>query len=319
MQTIVGVLRGGPSGEHEVSLKTGATILASLPEEHFIAHDIYIDKKGIWHDRGRPSTPERILRQVDVVLIALHGTYGEDGNVQRLLDRFGVRYAGTQSFGSHMAMHKVMSKMKAREEELLTPDFRYIEKVENIEEKVSDAVRSFHQPVVVKPVNWGSSIGVSIVAGYAPILTAVKVLFQEGAFGVLVEEYIRGTEVTAGVIEQFRGESLYSLPPVEIFPGNNNFYNFDAKYSGRTRHVCPGNFSRVITEEISHRAKTMHRSLGLRHYSNSDFIVSPKGIYYLETNTLPGFTSESNIPIALESVGVRFPEFLTHLVRIALS
>src|SRR3989338_8264248 len=124
MQTVVGVLRGGPSNEHEVSLKTGAAVLANLAEERFIARDIYIDKSGQWHERGRPIQPERTLRQLDVVLIALHGAYGENGEVQRLLERFSVPYAGSDSFGSYLAMHKVMSKVHAKEAGLLTPDFR---------------------------------------------------------------------------------------------------------------------------------------------------------------------------------------------------
>src|SRR3989344_2032338 len=172
MQTIVGVLRGGPSREHEVSLKTGAAILAALPEERFIARDIYIDRQGVWHDRGRPTAPERILRQLDVVLNGLHGEYGEDGEVQKLLERFGVPYTGADPFGSYLAMHKLMAKVHAKEAGLLTPESRYVERVEDSEAAAHDIIRNFHQPVVVKPVGWGSSVGISIVGGYVPVLFA---------------------------------------------------------------------------------------------------------------------------------------------------
>ncbi len=94
MQTVVGVLRGGPSKEHEVSLRSGAAILANLPEERYAAHDIYIDKQGIWHDRGKAVEPSRLLPTLDVVIVALHGKFGHDGEVQRLLERFGVPYTG---------------------------------------------------------------------------------------------------------------------------------------------------------------------------------------------------------------------------------
>src|SRR3989344_2379446 len=134
MQTIVGVLRGGPSREHEVSLRSGAAKLANLPEERYTARDIYIDRKGQWHDRGRPTAPERVLRQIDVALIGLHGEYGEDGEVQKLLEKFGVPYSGADSFGSYLAMHKIMAKTRAREAGLLTPEFRYIENRESIAE-----------------------------------------------------------------------------------------------------------------------------------------------------------------------------------------
>jgi D-alanine-D-alanine ligase len=319
MQTIVGVLRGGPSREHEVSLKSGAAILANLPEERYVARDIYIDKNGQWHDRGRPVSPERILRQLDVVLIGLHGEYGEDGEVQKLLERFGVRYAGADSFGSYLAMHKLMAKMRAREAGLLTPEFRHIERTADSEAIVHDIIRTFHQPVVVKPIGWGSSVGVSIVGGYAPVLAAIERLFADGAPSVLVEEYIRGKEATAGVVENLRGEALYALPIIEIIPPEGDFFSYGAKYSGQSREVCPGNFSRVAAEELRRAAKIMHRALGLRHYSRSDFIVAPKGIYYLETNTLPGLTTESLLPKSLAAVGVSFPDFLSHLVNLALS
>ncbi|HEY4501038.1 MAG TPA: D-alanine--D-alanine ligase [Candidatus Paceibacterota bacterium] len=319
MQTVVGVLRGGPSREHEVSLRTGAAMLSALPEERYSARDIYIDKNGKWHDRGRPTAPDRVLRQVDVVLIGLHGEYGEDGEVQKLLERFGVPYAGADSYGSYLAMHKIMSKARAKESGLLTPEFHYIEKRENAVEMAKEIIRTFHQPVVVKPVGWGSSVGVSIVGGYVPVLSAVEKLFDDGAAGVIVEEYIRGQEATIGVIEGFRGETLYVLPTLEIIPPEGDFYSLDAKYSGKTKLVCPGNFSRVIKEELQRIAKVIHRALGLRHYSRSDFIVAPKGIYYLETNTLPGLTNESDIPAALKSVGISLREFLSHLVNLALS
>ncbi len=317
MQTIVGVLRGGPSREHEVSLQTGAAILANLPEDRFVARDIYIDKAGKWHDRGKPISPERALRQIDVALLALHGEYGEDGGVQRLLERFGVPFTGADSFSSHLAMHKLMAKLRAKEAGLLTPDFRYIDSLEKSEETTADIIRSFHQPVVVKPVAWGSSVGVSIVGGYAPVLAAVRQLLKDGAGGVLVEEMIRGREATAGVVEGLRDEALYALPPIEIIPPDDTFFSYDAKYSGKTREIVPGNFSRVAAEELMRAAKVMHRTLGVRHYSRSDFIVSPRGVYYLETNTLPGLTGESLLPKSLKAVGVSLQEFLVHLIGLA--
>ncbi|MFZ3044073.1 MAG: D-alanine--D-alanine ligase [Minisyncoccia bacterium] len=318
MQTIVGVLRGGPSREHDVSLKTGAAILANLPEDRYVAHDIYIDKNGVWHDRGRPTAPERILRQLDVVLNGLHGEYGEDGEVQKLLERFGVPYAGADALGSYLATHKLLAKARAEEAGLLTPKSRYIENADDIEAGARDAIRNFHQPVVVKPIGWGSSVGVSIVGGHAPVLAAIKQLFDEGASSVLVEEHIRGREATVGVVEGLRGEALYGLPSIEIIPPEGDFFSYGAKYSGTTREVCPGNFSRVDSEELQRIAKVMHRALGLRHYSRSDFIVTPKGIYYLETNTLPGLTKESLMPKSLAAVGVSFRDFLSHLVNLAL-
>ena len=212
-----------------------------------------------------------------------------------------------------------MASTRAREAGLLTPEFHYVEKREDAVEMAKEIIRTFRQPVVVKPVGWGSSVGVSIVGGYAPVLSAIEKLFDDDAPSVIVEEYIRGQEATVGVVEGLRGEALYVLPTLEIIPPEGDFYSLDAKYSGKTKLSCPGNFSRVIREELQIAAKTIHRALGLRHYSRSDFIVAPKGVYYLETNTLPGLTNESDLPVALKAVGVSLQEFFAHLVNLALS
>lgn len=317
MQTVVGVLRGGPSREHEVSLNTGAAILAGLPTDRFVGRDIYIDRAGVWHDRGRVTSPERALRQVDVALIGLHGEYGEDGTAQRLLERFGVPYAGSDSFGSALAMHKLLSKLRVHEEGFLTPAFRHIEWGADLPAIAYDITRTLHQPVVIKPIGWGSSVGVSVVSGYAQILRALRALLTDGSESVLVEEYIRGREATVGVVENLRDQELYALPAIEIIPPANSFFSYDAKYSGTTREMCPGAFSRTETDELYRLARTAHRALGLRHYSRSDFIVARNGIYYLETNTLPGLTEESLLPKSLAAVGVKFHDFLAHLVDLA--
>jgi D-alanine-D-alanine ligase len=316
--TVVGVLRGGPSREHEVSLASGHAVIANLPKEHFTVRDIYIDKQGVWHERGRPISPDRVLSSMDVVVVGLHGEYGEDGEVQKLLEKYGVPYTGSDSFSSFVAMHKVLSKEKAREAGLLTPKYKFIEETTpNVELMLRDIVRDFPQPVVVKPARWGSSVGVTMTTGYAPLHTAVTGLLAQGAGGVLVEEMIRGTEATAGVVEGLRGERLYALPPIEILPPESDFFSYDAKYSGSSKEICPGRFSKLVSEELERQARVMHDALELRHYSRSDFIVTPKGIYYLETNSLPGLTSESLLPKSLAAVGVSFSEFLTHIIGLA--
>lgn len=317
--TVIGVLRGGPSKEHEVSLKTGHAIVTNLPRDRYTVRDIYIDREGVWYERGKPTDPSRALRTVDAVVIGLHGEFGEDGQVQRILETMKVPYTGADSLGSYLAMHKVLAKEKAKEIGLLTPRYHLVEEGSDVEAQLAEVVRTFPQPVVVKPVKWGSSVGVSIVAGYAPLLKVTNELLQEGSGGVLIEELIKGTEATAGVVEGLRNESLYRLPPIEIVPPEKDFFSYEAKYTGVTKEICPGRFKKDVSEELMRQAAAIHEALGLRHYSRSDFMVSPKGIYYLETNTLPGLTPESLLPKALEAVGVRFSDFLDHLVGLALS
>ncbi len=320
--TVVGVLRGGPSREHDVSLRSGHTIISNLPDDRYTVRDIYIDKEGVWHERGLPTQPERVLRSIDVAMLgALHGEYGENGDVQRLLERFGTPYTGADAFGTYLAMHKVLTKEKAKEHGVLTPLYRFVEKSEDAERVVHDVIRSFAQPVIVKPNGSGSSVGVSIVGGYQLVLDAVKKLFSEGVPSVLIEERIRGTEATAGVVEGLRGEVLYALPPVEIIPPEYaGFFAAHVKYNGETQEIVPGRFSKQVTDELMQAARTMHEALGQRHYSRSDFIVSPKGVYFLETNSAVavGLTNESLMPKSLAAVGVSLPDFFSHVIGLAL-
>lgn len=316
--TIVGVLRGGPSREHEVSLATGRAVAAGLPPERFSVRDIYIDKQGFWHERGRPTAPERVLPAIDVALVALHGEYGEDGEVQKVLERFGTPYAGSGPMGSFLAMHKALAKERAKEIGLLTPRYRLVETPAYLPRVAREITRDFLQPVVVKPVRWGSSVGVSIVGGYGQIYPALRTLFDHGAGNILVEEYVRGREATVGVVENLRGEELYALPPVEIVPPTGDFFSYAAKYSGKSEEIVPARFPYKVKQALIDAAKKIHGALGLRHYSRSDFIVTPSGqVQYLETNALPGLTPESLLPKALAAVGISLHDFLLHLVHLA--
>jgi D-alanine-D-alanine ligase len=315
--TVVGVLRGGPSNEHEVSLKSGHAVVANLPRDTYTVRDIYIDKQGLWNERGRVVEPADVLRSTDVMVNALHGEYGEDGKVQRMLELFNVPYTGSDSLSSFFTMHKVMAKERAKEMGIKTPKYHFVERGANIENIAVEITRTFHQPVVVKPVQGGSSVGVSIVGGYAQVYGALSRLLAE-VEGAMVEEYIRGTEATVGVIENFRDEAIYALPPIEIIPPANDFFSYDAKYTGKSKEICPARFSRQVMDELTESARTMHTALSLRHYSRSDYIVSSRGIYYIETNTLPGLTKESLFPKSLAAVGIAMPAFLTHIVGLAL-
>ena len=321
MNTVVSVLRGGPSNEHDVSLRSGHTMISNLSGQEFTVRDIYIDRTGVWHERGRATTPAQVLPTTDIVFIALHGAYGQDGEVQKILEQYGVPYTGASSTNSFIASHKVIAKEHANRAGLLTPRFRFVEKEEDAADIVTDAVKSFSQPMVVKPVNQGSSQGVSIVGGFKAVLDAVMALLRSGSHGVLIEEKIRGREATVGVIDSFRGEPLYVLPAVEIVaPGSAGFFSYDAKYNGESQEICPGRFTKEEKEALAQAARTMHQELGQRHYSRSDFMISPKGIYFLELNPAAavGMTTESLFPKGLASVGVTLPNFLSHTVGLAL-
>ncbi len=314
----VGVLRGGPSHEYDVSLQSGSAVLNSLPEK-YIGRDIFIDRDGLWHMDGRVRTPDKILAHLDVVFNALHGQYGEDGQVQRILDSHNIPYTGSGTFASAFAMNKMFTKTHALKEKIKTPLHAIVRAGENIVERATYLFRSFPHPVIVKPVGAGSSVGVSIATTHASLLSAIEKALKIGE-AVIVEEYISGKEATCGVVNDFRGHQFYTLPPVEIVPPKkNDFFDYDAKYGGESHKVCPGNFSEEEKKEIQRVSALIHQSLDLRHYSRSDFIVNPRrGIYFLEVNTLPGLTKESLLPKSLEAVGTHMPDFLDHVLSLAL-
>ena len=316
----VGVLRGGPSNEYEVSLRSGAAVLSNLHPAKYTTRDILIDKDGVWHIAGSSRKPEAALKGIDVVFNALHGEYGEDGRVQRVLEHFSIPYTGSDVFGSALATHKVYAKQRVSEEGIKTPHHGVVRiDKEDFDSQIRAAFRSVPLPAVVKPATLGSSVGVSIARDYHGLAAAIRRAISLAPV-VLVEELIKGREATCGVVEGFRGQDLYSLLPIEIVPPKEkDFFDYEAKYSGISREICPGNFSENEAKELQRLAVLAHRALGLRHYSRSDFIVTPKrGIYFLETNTLPGLTAESLLPKSLNAIGAELPEFLDHVLRLAL-
>lgn len=315
----VGVLRGGPSPEYEVSLRTGSAILGALDEERYQPIDVFVDRSGLWHLRGIPSSPEKVLRQLDLAVNALHGAYGEDGTLQRLLEAFGIPFTGSGSLPASVAMNKALAKRCLAAHGVRTPRHVVLGVSDDLDRRLVEIFRSFPQPSVVKPLASGSSVGVAIARDFPSLREGVRRAFEHG-HAVLVEEYIRGREATCGVVDNFRGEEIYALFPIEILPpSGKDFFDYEAKYTGITEERCPGNFPPEAKREIMETARAAHRLLGLRHYSRSDFIVSPRGVYFLEVNALPGLTDESLVPKALAAAGCGLREFVDHLVALALA
>lgn len=297
-----------------MSLQTGKTILNNLPEECEPV-DIFISKEGIWHEKGLEKSPEKILHRVDAVINGLHGKYGEDGEVQNLLDSFNVPYTGSGALASALAMNKILSKKVFKNHGIKTPYFQTVSANNLSKAAISDAYHGMPGPFVVKPSSAGSSVGVRIVNTPAELEAAIAEAAQYSP-AILIEEFISGREATCGVIDGFRDHDCYPLLPIEI-KHKKKFFDYDAKYSDSgTEEICPGNFSHEISKEIEKMAIAAHRALGLRHYSRSDFIIHPRrGIYILETNSLPGLTENSLVPKALRAVGSSVKEFLAHLLH----
>jgi D-alanine-D-alanine ligase len=322
-KTRIGVVRGGPSNEYEVSLRTGAAVINSLDKEKYEPLDIIISKGGVWHIHGLEIEPREAVRRSDVIFNALHGYYGEDGKIQQILETHAIPFTGSGSLSSAIAMAKHLAKESFRRAGLKTPAHVILEQGEGQE---IDATKSyllahskFALPYIVKPVSGGSSEGVSIVRSREELTDALEKAFEKGD-SVLIEEFIPGVEASVGVIEGFRGQDMYTLPPIEIRPQSRGIFDYETKYSSEfSSEIVPATFSTSIKKELERVAIAAHDTLGLSHYSRSDFIVSPhRGIFILETNSLPGLTNESLVPKALAAVGSSLSELTDHLIGLAL-
>ncbi len=315
----IAVLRGGPSAEYHVSMKTGAGVLKALKELDVTTRDIVISRDGHWFVDGFAKKPELALMGVDVVFIALHGEYGEDGQVQRQLEKLSIAYTGSGAYASAIAMNKVLTKEHLQKVGIKTPKFMRVTASDS-HDPIQTALsigELFGPEYVVKPVFGGSSIGTKMAKGSHELGSVLKELLAEYP-DLLVEERIKGREATAGILEQYRNEALYKMPVIEIIPpATTDFFSEDVKYTGETEEICPGRFTKEEKQLLESLAQEVHTTLNLRHYSRSDFIVAPDGVYFLEVNTLPGLTAESLFPKSIEAVGGNYKELVAHLITIA--
>ncbi|MBI4155634.1 MAG: ATP-grasp domain-containing protein [Candidatus Zambryskibacteria bacterium] len=294
----IGVLRGGPSLEYENSLKSGEHILRYLNETHRPL-DIFISRDGVWHIRGVPRSPERILKQIDVIFNALHGSFGEDGGVQEILNTHGALYTGSNKLSSGLAMNKWLTKERAKVLGIKTPISVLVRPEDIINEKIREIFNSIPYPLIVKPATGGWSKGLHIVKSSGELEPALLSVLSSHPLA-LVEEKISGKDVSCLVTDDFREQKTYAFPPI-----------------GQSDKTV---LSKVEKETIENVTKKIHQELGLSHYSESDFIVSPRrGVYFLEVNTLPDISEKSSLIKSLETVGVGIKEFLYHLLSLALN
>lgn len=319
LKTRVSVLRGGPSTEYDVSLVTGAGVLAALKNLGYYTRDIMISKRGEWLVDGQVKSPELALATTDVVFIAMHGAYGEDGTVQKICERLHIPFTGSSSFPSTLAFNKDTTKRVLQNYSINVPKHIRVhrEDSQNLHELVSVVQSSFGPGYVLKPTSSGSSHGIQMANTAEELniaLTSMFTMYDE----FMIEERIKGVEATCGILENFRNQSIYTLPPIEIIPPTtHDFFAADIKYSGETMELCPGRFSVSESTALTTAARVVHQALNLSHYSRSDFMVRDGEVFFLEVNTLPGLTTQSLLPKAAEAVGVSYDELIGHLVSTA--
>lgn len=293
----IGVLMGGLSAERDVSLKSGAAVLQALVSEGFNAVAI---------DVGRDLADVLKREGVQAAFIALHGRYGEDGCVQGLLELLQIPYTGSGVLASALAMHKLYSKQVFAANGILTAPFRCFRRGESV--RLSEL--PFGLPLVVKPVQEGSSVGISIVKEAGQLAAALESAFCHDD-EILIEQYIKGQEVQVGILDD------RPIGAIEIVP-KNEFYDYEAKYTdGMAEHIFPARLEAALYEKAQQVGLAAHRALGCKGYSRVDLLVTANGdCYLLEVNTLPGMTALSLLPeIATKGAGLSFEALVSKIIE----
>ena len=302
----IALLSGGTSSEREVSLKGGDQVYHALDKTRYnvFRYDLKTDMSRLLAD----------ARKIDIALVILHGTGGEDGTVQGFLDLLNIPYQCSGPLGSSVAMNKLASKYLYEQSGIPVPAYLSFNANETIYE--DDCIRRLGLPLVVKPVNGGSSIGMTIGRSRGDLRRAFAKAFEYDDT-ILLEEYIDGTEITGGVIGN---KKLQALPIIEIVPKeNHDFFDYTAKYTaGETAEICPAQINENLSKKARKLAKKAHRALFCKGYSRTDMIIKGEEVYVLETNTIPGMTRESLLPLAARTAGMDFGQLLDRLIELGL-
>ncbi len=322
----VTILFGGLNKERLVSVATAQALHEALPEadlwfwdtndrvyqttsSELIGHESPFVEP--FHASGADLGPvgealDLAAAQERLLVLGLHGGRAENGELQAMCEMRGIAFTGSGSASSHLAFDKVSAKRFAALAGVASA--RQVPLPE-IEQGLAD-----YGSLIAKPARDGSSYGLIFVHGTQNI-AAVREAARHEEY--LIEQFIQGVEATCGVLERLDG-SLIALPPIEIIPADGGF-DYTAKYlAASTQEICPGRFAPEVSARIMDRAVTAHRALSCTGYSRSDFIVSPQGLVYLETNTLPGLTRSSLYPKALKAEGIGFADFLKDQMELAL-
>jgi len=313
MKKRVAVIYGGRSGEHEISLRSAKSIIDALdPEKYKVLHYV-ISKEGRWSPR--PIVPEpRGNPEIDVVFPALHGTFGEDGTVQGLLELADLPYVGAGVLASSVSMDKEVMKRLARERDLPVVDYAVL--TGNGPDDLEGLCSRFTFPVFVKPANLGSSVGVSKAHNCAELKTAVT-LAASFDRKVIVERGIEGREFECAVLGN---DDPVASVPCEILP-SREFYDYDDKYLlDKAETLIPANLTPEQTTELQRLAVECYRAVECEGMARVDFLLesATNRLFINEINTIPGFTSISMYPKMWEYSGLPMPKLVDRLIELAI-
>lgn len=302
----VAVLMGGNSPEHEISLISGAEVVKNLDRGKYEVFPIVIPKTGFNWQIGKQLKNDKI----DVVFIVMHGPNGEDGTVQGFLESLAILYTGSGVLASALGMDKIYSRKLFTQAGLTVPKYVVVEKGDDPD----NAWKKLKLPVFVHPHNQGSAIGSNLVKWKGQLKGVVARAHKYSSLA-LVDEYIKGVEVTCAILGN---ENARALPLVEIRP-KHEYFDFEAKYDPKlTDEIVPARISKPLTKKAQGAALTAYKALGCHAFGRVDMIIKNNKIYVLEVNTIPGLTPVSLFPKAAKAAGITFPRLLDKIISLAL-
>ena len=302
----IALLAGGWSGEREISLMSGEAVYKALDKSKYLV--------SRYDPRDDLATLIEKRKTIDLAFILLHGKFGEDGCMQGFLDLLGIPFIGSGVLPSAMALNKKVAKERFRGAGL-----EVVEDVMLCSEEpfsVEAIVETLGPSTVVKPVAEGSSLGISICHSQERLLQGIEEAFQYDR-EVMVERYVKGREITCCVLGNRATEVL---PVIEILPNPEYaFFDYKAKYTpGATREVCPAPLSEAETQKAQACARKAHEALKCRVWSRTDMMMDGERVYVLETNTIPGMTETSLVPLAAKTAGLSLSKLLDRLIQLSL-
>lgn len=291
----VAVLMGGPSAERDVSLKSGGVVVQALLNAGAQVCEVAVQGTDFW-----------LPANVDVAFIALHGTFGEDGQVQQIMEQRGVPYTGSDPEASARAFDKAAAKEQFAAAGVPTPGYVVLN-------KGMAPPADLQPPLVVKPARQGSSVGVAVVQSRAEMEQACEQAWRYDEKLVL-EQFVSGRELTVGILGN------KALPVVEIRT-RHKFFDYQAKYTpGEAEEICPAHLDRLLAARVQDVALRAHQCLGCRDFSRVDVMLSDGGeLSVLEVNTIPGLTTNSLLPKAARAAGLSMQDVCVRLVEMALA
>lgn len=305
------ILAGGPSTEYEVSINSGKNVFKEINRKKFVPSLAILSKHFELKINGKKARFPEDLVGYDVVFNAMHGQFGEDGQVQAIFERVGIPFTGSGSVASSLAMDKWASFEIFKKVGLCVAENRLLVSPRD------KSVKNLKLPVVLKPRNGGSSVGVEIVKLKKDLEKAINRVFKFDS-EVVAESFITGREFTCGVLE--RDGKLKALPVIEIRPKPKyEFFDYEAKYkTGATDEIVPAKITEKLASEIQSASLKAHRALKARVYSRSDFMWDGEKLFILELNTLPGMTKNSLLPKAARAAKISFSEMIEVIIRSSL-